>query len=327
MKLNSISELKSPRSASVTKWLKRFLSTSAYVTLVAVGSVSAMPSLAAPNGLAEVTIKTNPSLSRKDANLLAKFRANNWSDYQPPNFPQLKAAMKSSTVLREEVLQRFQGATDNVQRDHFSLLLRAASIPGFPTKALAWARDSQDVKTRMSAFTFISMGKQTPEVEALFLNALMNEKDAQVLGQVVLLGLRPLVIPEGEMADQVVNRLHDLTRHESAEVRFGSLQRLAEWDKKFRFFPDDLMRLLNDSEPMVRIAAIGATSISEYTSEPLKLRLLEILGDPKEIIDVRGVAALNIERFEFKGAEQAQYKSALAALEKAAAEPVASLKH
>lgn len=277
------------------------------------------PLHAAAEGAAEISSGIGLDSNEKTADLIAKFKAANWSKYAPPTMQEITSAIAASPALRDEVLKGFHEAADNVQRNHFCRLLRAASIPDFPAQAFSWARDSKNIKTRLSSFTFLAEEQQTPEIEELFFNAFMNEKDTQVLGQVLNLGLRRSQFPAPELVNSVVARLHTFTLHEGAEIRMGSIQRLAEWDKALRHFPADQARLLGDPVANVRIAAIGATSLSNYSSDHLKESLLRIFGNSDEPFNVRHVAYLNLDHFDLTVAEKSSLDTAFADLRKIAA--------
>ena len=75
-----------------------------------------------------------------------------------------------------------------------------------------------------------------------------------------------------------------------------------------------MLRLLSDADVDVRIAAIGATSIAGLRTDPVKQRLLEILGNTEENPEVRSVAEMNLQDFNFSEDEYAAYRKALQSL-------------
>ncbi len=272
----------------------------------------------AAQGLAQLTDKVSVLAGRRDADLLARFDAIVWSQHQPPGEKEIERGMGLSAALRSHVLQQFVSTTNEIQRHQLKQLLVNAPTPELVATAQQWAGDAQSAKNRLNGFLLLGGMRPSEASQALQMKALHNEPDPQVLAKVLWSLARPEV-PTPQLANQVAERLHALTQHTHSEVRQASIQRLADWDKSLRYFPADVQRLLGEPDANVRMSAIGATSLASLNSEPIKQRLLALLGDTRQDLEVRNVALMNLPRFDLNETEYAAYQAGLAQFEKAAA--------
>ena len=140
----------------------------------------------------------------------------------------------------------------------------------------------------------------TPYPSTAYLTGFLRSRGVQAVQEDLALRLiLELFSPAG---------LQELQRAASAlpaPRRSASVQALAGWDHANRHIANDVLRLLADPDPEVRIAAIGASSIASLKSDPIKKRLLGLLNDPSQMLDVRSVALMNLDRFAFTPDEHA----------------------
>jgi hypothetical protein len=272
----------------------------------------------AAQAIAQLTDKASSLAGTRDAGLLARFDAIDWSQQQPPGEKEIERGMGLSAALRSHVLQQFVGSTNEIQRHQLKQLLVNAPTPELVATAQQWAGDAQSAKNRLNGFLLLGGMRPSEASQALQMKALHNEQEPQVLAKVLWSLARPDV-PTPQLANQVAARLHALTQHTHSEVRRASIQRLAEWDKSLRYFPADVQRLLGEPDANVRMSAIGATSIASLNTEPVKQRLLALLGDTQQDMELRNVALMNLPRFDLNEAEYAAYQAGLTQFEKAAA--------
>jgi hypothetical protein len=118
-------------------------------------------------------------------------------------------------------------------------------------------------------------------------------------------------IPPPAQVARLTARLHQLTWHTDARVRALAVQRLAEWDRNLRHAEADILRLTTDADADVRMAAVGAISLTRATSPRLKQRLLQLMGDPQQHPDVRFAAQMNLTHFDLDEREHAAYERAV----------------
>lgn len=246
----------------------------------------------------------------RDQALIGKLKTIDWSTLETKDSDELALAMKVSPVLRMKVLQEFQQSTDQIAKYHMVQLLLSAPTPELASIAQDWAMDVHNPKTRLDGFTLLRQLQPNKVSEELAIKAFYSEKDVTVLAAALSVP-KYTDMPTPQLVRQVVSRLHELTLHENSEVRQFSIQRLADWDKNLRVFPEDVLRLLADSDAEVRIAAIGATSIAALRTEPVKKRLLQMLNDSHEVIDVRNAVTMNLIDFGLSDQDYVDYQTGL----------------
>jgi hypothetical protein len=268
--------------------------------------------------LAHLSGKVGLPVGTSDAELLTRFNTIDWSQPQPQGTDEIVRGLGTSAALRTQLLARWRQAGHHIERQQLQDLLLAAPIPDLAATAQQWAGDAQSANNRLNGFSLLGRMEPSAAAQALFMHALHHEQDAYVLATVVW-ALDRKDVPPPQVAGLVVARLHALTRHAQPEVRLVSIQRLADWDRGGRFFPADVQRLLHDPQSQVRMSAIAATSVASLSTEPVKQRLLALLNSAHEESDVRGVALMNLHRFDLNEAEYAAYRAGLTALEQASA--------
>lgn len=251
---------------------------------------------------------SNTAALANGADVLARFQAIDWSADQPAGAEPLVPALATHAPLRAAALQRYRQESAAKAKGNLQQFLMAQPVPEIVAEALAWAQQPDSAPARADGFSLLAAAPLQPQTQRVVRQALDHEKDPVVLGAAIW-SLTPLGIPAPSDVQQVVPRLHALTRHSVSDVRAASIQKLAEWDRANRFFEQDAVRLLADPVEDVRTAAIGATSIAALSSKPVKRQLFNLLDKSSGQSDeLRSIVLANLSRFDLSEEEYAVYQ-------------------
>jgi hypothetical protein len=253
------------------------------------------------------------------AELLARFQAVDWRSPGGAG-DELAPALAGNPALREAALARFRQEQEMTPKYNLLNVLRSGASPELAGIALDWAQRSDSAAARRDGFLLMHAVPTGAQGYRLARQALDHEADPAALAA-ALRHLQPDEVAHPADVQQVVPRLHVLTQHPFADLRSASVQALAGWDHANRHIANDVLRLLADPDPEVRIAAIGASSIASLKSDPIKKRLLGLLNDPSQMLDVRSVALMNLDRFAFTPDEHADLMAGKRQLEDDAKKP------
>jgi hypothetical protein len=266
------------------------------------------PQQAGATSAATAAPATAPSDSGAALDPLSQFKTIDWSVHPAVGADKLAPALASSGPLRTAALERFRQEPKGITKVNLAIFLTTAPLPEISAVAAQWAQQADSASARADGFELLGRLPDQQLTYRLTRQALEQEKDPQALAAAVW-NMSPQGIPDPAQVQQVVPRLHALTKHPLADVRSASIQRIAEWDRARRYATQDVLRLLSDPDEEVRMAALGAVSIASLTEDTIKQRLMEILGDAKQDAQMRSIVALNLERFGLSPKEYATYQA------------------
>ena len=220
--------------------------------------------------------------NQRDNELISKYDKIDWSTGQPANLDEIQADVQISPKLRAHVLKSFLSTTYPSFQKRFSVdLLMSNPTPEYATLAYSLLSANRSPKEREDGMNLLVKLPYSPKNQKFLREQFFLEKDPSVLSFAVS-GIVRSEAPEPKISQAIVDKLHTLTTHPSWDVRMTSIQKLAEWDTKGELFLSDVIRLMQDENIEVRIAAIGATSISRAQDPLVKKSLLDILANAKE---------------------------------------------
>jgi hypothetical protein len=263
-----------------------------------------------------------PKQEGVEADALSRFKAIDWTTQDPDAAGELVSALSDNAALRQVVLERYRQEPQGLAKARLALLLTERPLPEVIAAAVAWAQDPDSATARADGFTILRNTRPQLATYRLMRQALEHEQDPVALGAAVWGMSSPQDVPDPAEAEQVVPRLHALTRHPMADVRSASIQRLAEWDRAQRYIEGDVLRLLSDPDRGVREAAVGATSIAWLTSASVKQRLFALLASEKADDEFRSIVLLQFSRFALTRQEYSAYQAVSHELFGKADEPV-----
>ena len=238
---------------------------------------------------------------------LTRFNATDWNARQPAELDHLVSIWPNDSALRKAATERYAQETSTVAKENLEHLLTAHPLPEIRAQAMEWAQVPDNPTARANGFNILKRLQPQKASYRLIRQAFEQENDPAVLAAVVW-ALQPVYnVLDPDEVRQVVPRLHELTRHPSANVRTASIQRLAQWDRAQKHIEQDVLRLLPDQDAEVRIAAIGASSIAALTSDAVKQRLFAMLDSHKGDDELRSILLLQLDRFSLTAKEYAKY--------------------
>lgn len=224
-------------------------------------------------------------------------------------------------ALVDAVLARYRAEPAGPAKWNVLHFLSHTPVERVIAQAVDWAVDSADVTARRDGLALLSALPPGPKSEQVARQALDRETDPQALSY-ALMAFRPQAPFDPAQVRIRVRQFHQWTHHPLAAVRAGAIQRLAEWDLAEQYLLADVMRLMDDADTQVRVAALGATSLAALKGDALKSRLLSILGNPDEEHEVRSAAEMQLYRFALSPAEYQAYLAGIDQLSQMAGSPV-----
>lgn len=269
------------------------------------------------------TSTTTSSTALSDTELIAKFRALDWSTLNGTVDPRLGEALALRPAFMSEVVRLYRSEQDpRAKREMANFLSSVPPEVGtqLRAQALLWASGT-DTAGRYDGLLLLSQMPPHSKSIELALVALA-EPALQTEPRLLNAAIRCLQrsdVPPPPLVRQVVARLSVLTHHSDEQVRAHAVQGLGDWDRRLAEFPLAVDRLLGDVSPDVRMAAIGATSIAGLSTAAVKDKLLRLYTDPATPLQVRDVARMNLDRFDFTEQEYRTLVQANEALERDAA--------
>lgn len=225
----------------------------------------------------------------------------------------LQAAVDSDAAVRMELIQHYAAGADPKARYLYIQLLGghpSQDVVDFSSTLV----NSGDISRRKDGFKLLTDFPANINTYSLVKGALDKEKDPELLRYAVA-ALHPVVIDPAE-TQSMVSRLSDLTGHPDLQVRAQSLQMLVQWDKVGSTAEEKTYQAISDDNQEVRQAAIAAIVNSHVRSERLKAKLVKIVSNTNELIDLRGDALRALEDFALNTTEYAIYDQARIEVEK-----------
>jgi hypothetical protein len=241
-----------------------------------------------------------------DEEWMARLDTIAWQDADRHAVQELSDAVKGNEALREAVLQRYRRASDRAAKAALRMALAADPVPALVQQATAWAREGNPSEQADGLWLLAEIGP-TEQTAALARRAVMQGQDPGLL-MGALVALKPPEMPPPQEIPPVVARLRVLAQHDDPLVRALSVQKMAEWDRPRHSSPATIMKALGDRDPQVRQSAVVAVDMAALRTSDVKVRLLKLLDNPSEDLQVREAAAWVLEPFSLTPVEYATYR-------------------
>lgn len=201
-------------------------------------------------------------------------------------FTELDEATRRDPAVRQGLMERFQLAADEIERQVIKTLL--SRHPG--SDVLAFSRqliDAEDSARRRDGFDLLLAAPATAESHEQLAQALAREPDTSVvIGTVATLAKRAA---EPSPSTVLAARLRTLSQSADAAVRSVSLRALSRWDPSEQ--ADSLIeQALEDPLEEIRLAAISALAANTRRTAALQSSLASIVSGAGESLALRFAA-------------------------------------